>query len=264
MCHKPGADLVFVDPQIPVSSAAHFPSALSQQAYLSALVFGDGNIKGAASQIVNKKSFFCPVFFQNAHDCGHRLLNERSLSDAGKMRRLQRRVLFHLIEGSRYRDDGHGFGILPDLFGKVAVQIPQKLGAAFHRGLPFTFVFAAEPENLVRSHVPLEQGGGIILISCRQRKGFASVKTVASLVHIDGRGSHVGLFGTFVYFCFGTVVDADGAVGGTEINADIMLHGGYLRGGKDIYIISVFNFTERYLGCQSKRASAEAVKAGRT
>ena len=93
----------------------------------------DGDVEGAASEIVDEEDAVAPALPHDAHHSGDRLLHKRDLADACLLSGCQRGVLLHLIERGGDGDHGPGLRDVPNVLGEVAEENPQDLGGALLR-----------------------------------------------------------------------------------------------------------------------------------
>ena len=216
LCHR-----VLHDALVEVVTAQTGIAAGSQHREGAVLDLDDGDIEGAAAEVVDQDLLGCFVVESVGHGCGGRLVDDAQDIQARDAARVLRGLALAVVEVGRDSDDGLRHRLAQIALG-VAADLGQDHGADLLRGQ----VLAVDVDAVVAAHMPLDAGHRPSGVGGELALGRAAHQPLAVL----GKRHHTG--GGAFALCVG---DNDGlaalhhgyaAVGGAKVNTDHFAHSG--------------------------------------
>ena len=210
---------VLHDPLVEVVAAEVGVAAGGQHREGAVLDLDDGDIEGAAAEVVDQDLLGCFVVEAVGHGCGGRLVDDAQDIQARDAARVLRGLALAVVEVGRDSDDGLRHRLAQIAFG-VAADLGQDHGADLLRGQ----ILAVNADPVIGTHVALDAGDGAAGVGRKLALGCAAHQTLAVL----GKGHHAG--GGALALCVG---DDDGlaaldhchaGVGRSKVDSDHFAH----------------------------------------
>ena len=212
---------VFHDPLVKVVAAQIGIAAGGQHGEGSVLDLDDGDIKGAAAEVIDEDLLGSFVVQTVGDGGGGRLVDDAQDIQPRDPACILRGLALAVVEIGRHGDDGLG-----DRFAQIAFGIPADLGQDHRADLLRGQILSVNVDAVIGAHVPLDAGDRAAGVGCDLPFGGTAHQTFAVL----GKGDHAGRGA--LALCIGdddglaALHDRYAGVGGAKVDSDYFAHTG--------------------------------------
>ena len=171
------------DPLIEIIAAQMGVAAGGQHREGAVLDLDDGDIEGAAAQVIDQNLLRCFVVQAIGHRCGRRFVDDAQHVQPRDAACILRGLALAVVEVGGHRDDGFCHRLAEVALG-VAADLRQDHGADLLWGQ----VLAVDVDPVVGTHVALDAGDGAAGVGRDLALGRAAHQTLT----VSGKGDHAG------------------------------------------------------------------------